>query len=675
MRVDLNGNNLRRALFLVLMLALAQVTGNGEAAQSEPPSPDPPVAIYSVEARHTPDSNGTTVTLRGEGPLRYSVASLSDHQWSLILEDADASLLEGEIFVGSTELDRIIVQANARPDGGRTTQIDFFGALTTDKEVRAAGNELFVEFTRSSGLPTNYETPLVNDEPVIAGIAQATEGIKQIEWKREPEETHTRGHAETFAELAGLHEARRISIDSHSEIPHDPYAVAPSIAALGEMGAPVLAIQAIDVPEIPLANPYDLTVNAGKSLTMDLEFPVSRVSVTDSAIVDAVVISPEQLLLNGMNPGDTSLILWSKTGEIHNYDVMVSTEIATLQHHLTRLFPNEGIRVASSRQTVVLHGTVSNPEIGLKVEQIASDYSANVVNNMTYPPEGRRQIMLKIVFAEVNRSVLTELSSSLTRIDPNNPRGLNEGLTTTGDQGTTGNFINTPQGPDFSFNEAINFFAFSASEKIAAFITALKSRGLVQILAEPTLIAADGESASFLAGGEFPIPVAQAGAGFTSVTIIFKKFGISLDFTPKIREDGTIMLQVEPEVSALDFANAVVLAGFTIPSLTVRRASTQIDLKDGQSFAIAGLYSAELQQTKKKVPLLGDIPLLGYLFRSKNLQKRKTELLVIATPTIVEPKEAGEEIPLPKLRMNYDLDKKKDKNKADKSQEEKPHVD
>jgi len=165
--------------------------------------------------------------------------------------------------------------------------------------------------------------------------------------------------------------------------------------------------------------------------------------------------------------------------------------------------------------------------------------------------------------------------------------------------------------------------------------------------------------------------VAQAGAGFTSVTIIFKKFGISLDFTPEIREDQTIVLKVEPEVSSLDFANSVVLAGFSIPSLRVRRANTEVELKSGQSFAIAGLYSADLQQTKKKIPILGDIPLLGYLFKSKNLNRNKSELLVIATPELVEPLPAGEKATLPKFDMTFDIDKTpKSKSGAAKSHAE-----
>jgi len=403
----------------------------------------------------------------------------------------------------------------------------------------------------------------------------------------------------------------------------------------------------------------DLFVSAGKSKTLDLESPATRVSVTNPAVADAVVISPQQLLINGITPGNTSLLIWLRSGESRNYNLSVQMDTDTLAARLRQIFPDQQISVAASKETLVLYGSVTKPEIGEKAVKIASDYSAKVVNNLAYPAGGRKQILLKVIFAEVNRQAMTELSASLVRVDPNNPRGDHEGMTGTGKPSSSGNFIkNDPRGPDFTFGDAINIYAFNFADKIGVFITAMKTRGLLQVLAEPTLITADGQKGSFLAGGEFPIPVAQAGAGFTSVTVIFKKFGISLDFTPEIREDQTIVLKVEPEVSSLDFANAVVLSGFTIPSLKVRRANTEVELKSGQSFAIAGLYASDLVQTKKKIPVLGDIPLLGYLFKSKSLNKNKTELLVIVTPEIVEPLPAGQMPTLPKYDLSFDLDKK-----------------
>ena len=439
--------------------------------------------------------------------------------------------------------------------------------------------------------------------------------------------------------------------------PRDPSAVQLLVSAAVPAGAEATGLR-----------PQELVVGAGKSLILELDSKVSRVSMANPSVADTLVISPEQLLINGLVPGSTSLVMWFETGASRYYDLTVQIETEDLGAHLKAFFPDENIQVAKTKGTLVLNGTVSNPEIGDRALKIAGEYSGSVINNMTYPDTGRQQIALKILFAEVDREAMTDLSASFTRIDPNNPRGGNEGLISPGIPSASGNFINTPQGPDFTFNDAINLYAFNLGHSISGFINALKTKGQLQILAEPTLIAADGEDASFLAGGEFPIPVAQAGAGFTSVTIIYKKFGISLDFKPEIRNKDTIVLRVQPEVSALDFANAVTLSGFRVPALRVRRADTEIELRNGQSFAIAGLYSADLQESKKKIPLLGDIPLLGYLFRSKNLNKRKTELVVIATPTIVFPNDPGVQPALPEFDLDMEIPKEEGK-KGKKEQE------
>jgi pilus assembly protein CpaC len=487
------------------------------------------------------------------------------------------------------------IRVRAVPAAGRVaTRVEFEGGAATARKVRVDGNDLVVELTGGSPKPA-------------AAVSGAT-----------APETQTPGYR-------------------------------PAVPA--PMPAPPVI-----VPVAP--GPNDLLVSAGKSRTLDLPSPATRVSVTNPNVADAVVISPQQILINGISAGNTSLLVWQRSGESKNYNLTVQMDTDVLSSRLREIFPDQQISVTASKETLVLYGTVSRPEIGDKAMKIASDYSGKVVNNLTFPASGRKQILLKVIFAECNREAITELSATLTRVDPNNPRGDHEGLTGTGTPGALGNFINNPRGPDFNFGDAINLYAFNFADKIGAFVTAMKTRGLLQVLAEPTLITADGQKASFLAGGEFPIPVAQAGAGYTSITIEYKKFGISLDFTPAIRDDQTIVLKVQPEVSSLDFANSLVMAGFQIPSLKVRRADTEVELKNGQSFAIAGLYSADLQQTKKKIPLLGDIPLLGYLFKSKNLNKNKTELLVIATPELVDPLPAGEKPTLPKYDMSFDLDKK-----------------
>ncbi|HEV8335485.1 MAG TPA: type II and III secretion system protein family protein [Candidatus Polarisedimenticolia bacterium] len=603
---------MRRFLVAILLAALLADGTTGPRAAAPPAAalPSPPNVLASLAAEGSRDGSGTRVTMQGNLPLSYSLAAPWEKPWYLTLNNVDPGKVGGELPVGTPQVDRIVVRSLSDAAGGPATRLEFQGGSADSRRVVVRGNSLIVEL--AGGQPAAVQP--ASPAPVAPPVPVA----------------ETRGYRP--AELRSA--------------------------------APVAAAS-------PAPGPMDLTVAAGKSRTLDLSSPATRVSVTNPAIADAVVISPQQILINGIAPGSTSLLVWTRSGESRNYNLSVAMDTETLSGRLRDIFPDQQISVAASKDTLVLYGTVTKPEIGEKAVKVAADYSSKVVNNLTYPANGRRQIMLKVIFAEVNREAMTELSASLVRVDPNHPRGDHEGLSGTGVPGALGNWINRPQGPDFPFGEAINLYAFNFADKIGAFVTAMKTRGLLQVLAEPTLITADGQKASFLAGGEFPIPVAQAGAGFTSVTIIFKKFGISLDFTPEIREDQTIVLKVEPEVSSLDFANSVVLAGFSIPSLRVRRANTEVELKNGQSFAIAGLYSADLQQTKKKIPLLGDIPLLGYLFKSKNLNRNKSELLVIATPELVEPLPVGEKPALPKFDMTFDLDKTpKSKSGAPKSHAE-----
>jgi pilus assembly protein CpaC len=589
-------------ILLIAVFALFLALSASQASTSAPPVAPlfgaPPIVLNALEAHGSPDGSSTQIVLRGSMPLSYAMAPPTERPWYLTLDGVDPRMVKSELPVGTPQVDRILVRAVPTAAGRVGTRLEFQGGSPDSRRVSVDGNQLTVELR--GGAP--------------AQDAEAPAGTQ-----------------------------------------------APSDAVKGyRPSTPALPSPPPDLSE-PKPGPLDILVSAGKSRILDLESPATRVSVTNPAVADAVVISPQQILINGVSAGNTSLLIWQRSGESRNFNLTVQMDTEVLARRLRQLFPDQQISVAASKETLVLYGTVSKPEIGEKAVKIASDYSGKVVNNLTYPASGRKQILLKVIFAEVNRQAMTELSASLTRIDPNNLRGDHEGLTGTGTPGAVANFINNPQGPDFNFGDAINIYAFNFADKIAAFVTALKTRGLLQVLAEPTLITADGKKASFLAGGEFPIPVAQAGAGFTSVTVEYKKFGIGLDFTPEIREDQTIVLKVEPEVSALDFANAVTLSGFRIPALKVRRANTEVELKSGQSFAIAGLYSADLQQTKKKIPILGDIPLLGYLFKSKNLNKNKTELLVIATPELVDPLPAGVTPTLPRYDMSFDLDKKKSK--------------
>jgi pilus assembly protein CpaC len=240
---------------------------------------------------------------------------------------------------------------------------------------------------------------------------------------------------------------------------------------------------------------------------------------------------------------------------------------------------------------------------------------------------------------------MEELGVNVVRMDPANPRGANEFATGAGNPPAPGGAFLDGSGPSQAFSDAVNIFLFSSNANLGIFIQALQNRGLFKSLAEPNLMAIDGEEASFLAGGEFPFPIVQGGGVTNAVTIEFKEFGIKLNFTPTVTNSGNIRLHVNPEVSALDFSNGLEFAGFLIPSLLIRRAETEIELLDGQTFAIAGLIDNSMIQNMSKVPILGDIPILGSLFRSKELRQRRTELLVLVTPHLVEPMEEAPPVP------------------------------
>jgi len=597
-------------LALSLILAVTSLSARSQTGDA------PTVKLQSVEAQPVPEGSGTRITFHGSHPLSYSASSPEGGSWTLMMEGVDCREVQQTMAVESPVVSQVVIRPVAGAKGGAATRVDFELAGNAQRQVHLDGNDLMVDVSAASAPAKTEEAPRPQAVPAVA--------------------TSTPPVVTAAAQVPAP--VTRASVGPHS---------APS---------PVRE---------PADASRDIVVASGKSMTLDLEAPASRVSVANPAIADAVVVSPQQLLINGLSHGTTSLVLWFKGGSSRNYNLTVQMDTDALGRRLREFFPDEQISVGASKDTLVLYGTVSKPEIGDKAVKLASDYTGKVINNLSYPAEGRRQIMLKIMFAEVNKDALTELSASLVRFDPLNPRGDHEGMTSTGRPAASSNFSNTPVGPNFTFDDAINIYGFSFRDKWSAFITAMKSRGLAQVLAEPTLITADGQKASFLAGGEIPIPIAQAGAGFTSVTIEWKKFGISLDFTPTIRDKETIVMKVMPEVSSLDFANAVILGGFRIPALRVRRADTEIELKEGQSFAIAGLYSSDLAQTKKKIPLIGDIPGLGLLFKSKNLEKHHSELLVVATPTFVEPNMPGSLPTPPKFEESFELEKPKKQSKLE----------
>jgi pilus assembly protein CpaC len=400
-----------------------------------------------------------------------------------------------------------------------------------------------------------------------------------------------------------------------------------------------------------LDSPTEIDLLVGRSTVLNVGSAITRVSLTVPDIADAMVTAPTQLLIHGKQPGTISLFVWDRGGAIKTYEVKVRRDLTPLIAHIKQLFPGEPIEVRGSGKDVVLSGTVSGQYVIDKAAAVGGGYvekKENIVN-LLKQQEGiaSNQVLLRVRFAEVSRSALQELGISLFS-DGNND--FNARTTT---QQFAAPFFSEPdaiQGRNLVFSDYLNLYVFDLKNQLGAVVKAMQSRGVFQSLAEPNLIALNGKEASFLAGGEFPYPVPT---GLNQIAIHFKEFGVRLKFTPTVLGGDLINLKLAPEVSSLDFNNAVIIDGFRVPALTSRRADTEIELRDGQTFAIAGLLNNTALSSMRKVPGLGDIPVLGYLFRSRAYQKDQTELVVMVTPQILRRDSTGASEGLPALIEPY----------------------
>jgi pilus assembly protein CpaC len=406
-----------------------------------------------------------------------------------------------------------------------------------------------------------------------------------------------------------------------------------------------------------------VSLTAGRSTVLMTDYDITRIAITDPAIADAVVVQPREVLIDGKAAGTVSLIIWG-SNERRQYDVVVDPGVSTLEQRLQALFPGEDIRVNTNGDAVILSGKVSSNQIALRAAEIAtaSAQKLKVVNLLQLPGgSGSQQVMLQVRFAEVSRRALRELGVSLftspTGIENTIGRVTTQQFSAPGFQNlewskTSNNFGSsvTSATGEFTFGDFLNVFLLSEKYDIGAMIRALRSRGLFQSLAEPNLIAYNGQDASFLAGGEIPVPVVSGTTN--SVGIEWKEYGVRLNFRPTVAGD-TIRLHVKPEVSTLDFPNGILLSGFRVPALATRRAETDVELRDGQSFAIAGLLNNLSQDDLNAVPGLSKLPIIGHLFRSKAERAEQTELLVLITPQLVRPLNPDEVPPLPTLQQRF----------------------
>src|SRR5579885_369923 len=405
-----------------------------------------------------------------------------------------------------------------------------------------------------------------------------------------------------------------------------------------------------------------LRVMVGKSLLINTSQRLKRVSITDPAVADVQVVTPTQILVHGRSAGEVSLLIWDELERSRSFDLRVDVDVSAAAEEEKRIFPDEQINVSPSRSAIVLSGHVSTEDIAKRAGMIAEAYAKNVVNVLTFGPVGAQEVLVQVKFAEVDRTAALQLGTNF--FTPGT--GHTTGVVSTGQFGgstistssasttTQGSVTTTSTGsapPTINLNNPLNLFLFRSDINFGAVVEALQNKSLLQILAEPNLIAVNGKEASFLAGGQFPFPMVQPGNGFTAVTIAFKDFGVKLNFTPVIMPNGNIHLKVSPEVSTLDFGNALTISGFTVPALSTRKAETEFELQDGQSFVIAGLLDNRVTDLVDKIPGLGDIPILGNFFRSKSLQKSNSELMVMCTVRRVSPN--NEQPPPPNAPKPY----------------------
>jgi len=408
-----------------------------------------------------------------------------------------------------------------------------------------------------------------------------------------------------------------------------------------------------------------LRVMVGKSLLINTTERLRRISVTDESIASVQPVTPTQILVHGKAPGEVSLLIWDELERSRSFDLRVDVDVSTCAEEERRVFPDEQISVTPSRAGVVLSGHVSTEDVSKRAGELASAYSPKVINVLTFGPVGAQEVLLQVKFAEVDRTALTQMGVNFVSTGAANTFGT----VTTGQYGGFGNQTLNAGGQTSAGNttssstisNVLNLFLFRQDINFGAVIEALQTKNLLQILAEPNLVAVNGKKASFLAGGQFPFPIVQPGQGFTAVTISFKEFGVRLQFTPVIMPNGNIHLKVAPEVSTLDFADALTISGFTIPALSTRKAETEFELQDGQSFVIAGLMDNRVTDIYNKIPGLGDIPILGNFFRSKSLQKSNSELMVLCTVHRISP--TNETPALPKNPKPFIDNGKFDKSK------------
>jgi pilus assembly protein CpaC len=400
----------------------------------------------------------------------------------------------------------------------------------------------------------------------------------------------------------------------------------------------------------------ELHLTVGKSIVIDYPSDIRQIATSNPEILDYSAVTTREILLHGKGLGTATMVVWSKAGTRTFYNCTVDMNVDPLRRMLKETFPADDITVRTSRDTLSLNGSVRTKEEGDRAVVVAGSFAKTVINNLgVNVGQAEKQILLRVKFAELDR--VREVQFGINLLGA--PGGtIVSGGTGQFSSGSLTGTVSSPSGGNassgtFSIANALSLFAFDPKLNIGAFIKALESQSILQTLAEPNLVTTSGKEASFLVGGEFPVPVVQGGSGAGAVTIQFREFGIRLKFLPLLTDHKTIKMHLNQEVSTLDPSHGVSLNGFVIPALSTRRADTDVELGEGQSFVVAGLVNNSETDTFTKIPILGSLPIIGYLFKSKDDTKNRTDLVVLVTPEVTEP--LGPNDPKPSVYMPRDF--------------------
>jgi len=411
----------------------------------------------------------------------------------------------------------------------------------------------------------------------------------------------------------------------------------------------------------------DLRLTVGKSVVIDYPSDVRQISTSNPDIIDASPVTTKEILIHGKGLGNATMIVWSRAGDRTFYNVTVDLNLDPLRKILKDTFPNDTITPDSTRDSVALNGRVSNKDVSDRAVALAAVFGKTVVNNLQIAgAPAEKQILLRVRFAELDRQREEQygvnwaaapggnLIGTTTGGGPSLNGSITAGATTTGLAGIGGVVPPiTPSTGTLNITQALNIFAFNPTLNLAGFIKALQSNSILQILAEPNLVTTNGKEAYFLVGGEFPVPILQGGANSGAVTVQFREFGIRLRFTPVLTEHNTVKMHLAQEVSTLDPGHGVTVNGFSIPALSTRRAETDVELGEGQSFVVAGLLNQQETESFSRLPILSSIPILGNLFKTKDENKQRTDLVLLVTPEVTQP--LGPNDPKPEIYFPNDF--------------------